>query len=98
MCYLLECFRYFYEKKEIKKLLKEMKKLQDLLGLFHDSHQQKMIFEGLLETEENESVRSFIGEILFSNLKAYQRKEILKIQKQLKGFLTKEESYRQIFA
>jgi len=98
MRYLLETFGYLYEKKEIKKLLKEMKKLQDVLGLFHDSHQQKMIFETLLETEKNERVRSFIKEILLSGLKAYQKKEILKIRKQLKGFLTKEESYRQIFA
>jgi CHAD domain-containing protein len=98
MRYLLESFGYLYEKKEIKKLLKEMKELQDVLGLFHDSHQQKMIFESLLETEENGKVQVFIKEILLSSLKAYQKKEILKIRKQLKGFLTKEESYRQIFA
>lgn len=98
MRYLLESFGYLYEKKEIKKLLKEMKKLQDVLGLFHDSHQQKMIFEGLLETEENERVQVFIKEILLSNLKAYQKKEILEIQKLLKRFLKKEEAYRQIFA
>ena len=98
MRYLLESFGYLYEKKEIKKLLKEMKKLQNVLGLFHDSHQQKMIFEALLETEENERVRSFIKEILLSGLKAYQKKEILKIRKQLKGFFKNEEAYRQIFA
>ena len=98
MRYLLESFGYLYEKNEIKKLLKEMKKLQNILGLFHDSHQQKMIFEGLFETEKNERVRSFIKEKLLSGLKAYQKKEILKIRKQLKRFLTKEESYRQIFA
>ena len=98
MRYLLETFGYLYEKKQIKKLLKEMKRLQDVLGLFHDSHQQKMIFESLLKTEENERVRSFIKEILLSNLKAYQKNEILEIQKQLKGFLRKEEVYRQIFA
>jgi len=98
MRYLLESFGQLYEKKEIKKLLKEMKKLQDVLGLFHDSHQQKMIFESLLETEKNEKVRSFIKEILLSSLKAYQKKEILKIRKQLKGFLKKEEVYREIFA
>ncbi len=98
MRYLLESFGQLYEKKEIKKLLKEMKKLQDILGLFHDSHQQKIIFESLLETEENQRVRYFIKEILLSNLKAYQKKEILEIQKLLKKFLKKEEVYRQIFA
>lgn len=98
MRYLLESFGYLYEKNEIKKLLKEMKKLQNVLGLFHDSHQQKIIFEALLEAEENERARSFIKEVILSNLKAYQKKEILKIRKQLKRFLTKEESYRQIFA
>ena len=97
MRYLLETFGYLYEKKEIKKLLKEMKKLQDVLGLFHDSYQQKMIFESLLETEKNERVQSFIREVLLSNLKAYQKKEISKIRKQLKGFLKKKEAYRQIF-
>ena len=98
MRYLLETFGYLYEKKEIKKLLKEMKKLQDVLGLFHDSHQQKIIFEALLETEENERVRSFIKERLLSGLKAYQEKEIFKIQQLLNGFLKKEEAYRKIFA
>lgn len=97
MRYLLETFGYLYEKKEIKKLLKEMKKLQNVLGLFHDSHQQKMIFESLLEIEENERVRSFIKEILLSGLKAYQEKEIFKIQQLLNRFLKKEEAYRKIF-
>jgi len=96
--YLLESFGYLYEKKEIKKLLKEMKKLQNVLGLFHDSHQQKMIFEGLVETEENERVQVCIKEILLSGLKAYQKKEILEIQKLLNRFLKKEKAYRQIFA
>jgi len=98
MRYLLETFGYLYDKKEIKKLLKEMKKLQDILGLFHDSHQQKMIFEALLKTEENEKVRSFVKERLLSGLKAYQKKEILEIQKLLKRFLKKEEAYRKLFA
>jgi len=98
MRYLLESFGYLYEKKEIKKLLKEMKKLQDVLGCFHDSHQQKMIFEVLLETEENVRVRSFIKEKLLSGLKVYQKKEILKIRKQLKVFLKKEEVYKKLFA
>jgi len=98
MRYLLESFGYLYEKKEIKKLLKEMKKLQNILGLFHDSHQQKIIFEALLEAEENESVRSFIKERLLSGLKAYQTKEIWEIKKLLKRFLKKEEVYRMIFA
>ncbi len=98
MRYLLESFGQLYEQKEIKKLLKEMKKLQDVLGDFHDSHQQKMIFEGLLETEKNERVQVFIKEKLLSGLKAYQKKEILEIQKLLKKFLKKEEVYRQIFA
>ncbi len=98
MRYLLETFRYLYKKKAIKKLLKEMKELQDVLGYFHDSHQQKMIFEALLETEEDANVRSFINEILLSDLKTYQKKEILEIRKQLKGFLKKEETYRQLFA
>ncbi len=98
MRYLLETFGYLYEKKVIKKLLKEMKKLQNILGDFHDSHQQKMIFEGLLETEENEKVQVFIKEILLSNLKAYQKKEIFTIRKQLKLFLKKEKIYRELFA
>jgi len=98
MRYLLETFRYLYKKKEIKKLLKEMKKLQDVLGYFHDSHQQKIIFESLLGTEEDENIRSFINEILLSDLKTYQKKKILKIRKKLKVFLTKEEAYRKLFA
>jgi hypothetical protein len=75
-----------------------MKKLQNVLGLFHDSHQQKVIFETLLETEENKRVRSFINEVLSPRLKTYQKKEILKIRKLLKRFLENEDLYRQVFS
>lgn len=98
MRYLLENFGYLYEKKDIKKLLKEMKELQNVLGEFHDSHQQKMIYEWLLKTEENERVHVFIKEVLLSTLKIYQKKEILEIQKLLKEFLTKEQAYRKLFS
>lgn len=95
--YSLETFGYLYEKKQIKKLLKEMKELQDVLGDFHDAQQQKILFEALLESQEDKKVRSFIKEVLISRVKAYQKKEILKIRKYLKEFLKKEETYRKLF-
>jgi len=97
MRYLLESFGYLYEKKEIKKLLKEMKKLQDVLGDFHDAQQQKMIFEGLLESQEDEKVCAFITEVLISRVKTYQKKEIATIQKHLDRFLKRKKAYRKLF-
>ncbi len=98
MRYLLESFGYLYDKKAIRKLLKKIKKLQNILGRFHDNDQQKIIFEGLLKTEKHENVRSFIQEILLSHLKIYRKKEILEIRKKLMKFLKTEESYKELFS
>jgi CHAD domain-containing protein len=97
MRYLLESFGYLYEKKEIKKLLKEMKKLQDILGDFHDAQQQKILFDELLESQKDEKVCAFITEVLISRVKAYQKKEISTIQKHLDRFLKREKAYRKLF-
>lgn len=98
MRYLLESFGYLYNKKEIVKLLKKIKKLQNILGTFHDNDKQEIILEMLLKTEKHKNVRSFIQEILFSRLKQYRKNEILEIQKKLMKFLKIERSYRELFS
>lgn len=97
MRYLLETFQNRYEKKKSKKLLYEIKQLQDFLGLFHDTQEQRKLFKNLYEHHENKKMRSFIKDVLISQLKTYQKKEIHKIEKQLKSFLMKEDMYRKIF-
>jgi len=96
--YLLESFAYLYEKKVIGKLLKKSKKLQNILGDFHDAHQQTILFKELFESLKDENVRSFISEVLLSEIKAYQKKSLVSIRKRLKRFLKKEKIYRKNFA
>jgi len=95
--YLLETFGYLYRKKKIHKLLKEMKEFQNILGAFHDSYQQQMILEALIQNEKDGRLRVFITTTFLSDLKKYQKKEIMKIQKQLKKFLKKEKIYKKLF-
>ena len=95
--YLLETFISLYRKKKIYKLLKEMKKIQNILGDFHDSCQQEILLERLLQDEKNEIVHAFITGVLQPDLKKYQKKEIKEIKKQLKKFLKKEKIYRKVF-
>ena len=95
--YLLESFAYLYEKKVIGKLLKKSKKLQNILGDFHDAHQQTILFKELFESLKDENVRSFISEVLLSEIKAYQKKSLVSIRKRLKRFLKKEKMYRKNF-
>jgi len=92
--YLLETFSTLYEKKKIHKLLKEMKKIQNVLGDFHDSCQQEILLKKLLQDEKNKTVQIFIAEFLPSDLKKYQKKEI---KKKLKKFLKKKKIYRKLF-
>lgn len=95
--YLLETFAGLYRKKKIQKLLKEMKKIQNVLGDFHDSCQQDALLEQLLEIEEDPTLRIFISEVLRPELKQYREKEIKEIKKQLERFLRKKKRYRKLF-
>jgi len=96
--YLLETFRSLYREKKIHKLIKEMKKIQNVLGDFHDSCQQEILLKKVLQDEKNETVRAFIAGFFLSDLKEYQNKEIKKIKKKLKKFLKKEKIYRRMFS
>ena len=97
MRYLLETFTSLYRKKKIQKLLKEMKKIQNVLGDFHDSYQQEILLEKLQRSVENEVLRSYIAETLQPELESYQVQEVVKIKKQLKRFLKKKKRYRKLF-
>ncbi|BAF72056.1 CHAD domain-containing protein [Sulfurovum sp. NBC37-1] len=95
--YLLETFAGLYRKKKMQKLLKEMKKIQKVLGDFHDSCQQDVLLEQLLKIEEDPTLRIFISEVLRPELKKYREKEIKEIKKQLERFLRKKKCYRKLF-
>jgi len=95
--YLLDSFGYLYSEKEIKKLVKDMKKLQNILGEFHDSHQQNLIFRDLLAEQSDQNMRFFIENIILSKIKHYQKKEILEIEKVVQKFLHHEALYQHMF-
>jgi len=95
--YLLETFSSLYRKKKIQKLLKEMKKIQNVLGDFHDSYQQRILLEELLREEKNELLHSYIAENLHPELQRYKVQEVSQIKKQLKRFLKKKKRYRKLF-
>jgi len=96
--YLLETFASLYRKKRIQKLLKEIKRIQNVLGDFHDSYQQEMLLGKLLQDEKNEILRTFIAGTLQPELKKNQTQEVGKIKKQLNKFLKKEKRYRKLFS
>ncbi|SFV61081.1 Adenylate cyclase [hydrothermal vent metagenome] len=95
--YLLETFTFLYQKKKMQKCLKEMKKIQNVLGAYHDSYQQVILLAKLQQNEKDETLRSYIERILEPDLKRYQKKEIEKIKKQLKKFRRKEKRYKKLF-
>ncbi len=97
MRYLLENFQNFYSHNEIEKCIKEVKKLQKLLGAFHDGYQQRLIFENLRKQQKEEEVIFLLENVILPQLHTAQRKEIVPIEKRVQRFLELEPRYRALF-
>ena len=95
--YLLESFGSLFKKKKIGAFLKEIKKIQDVLGVFHDSYQQRMLLRELLKKTEEKQMRDFIESVLLPEIVRSQAKEIAKVEKRLGKFLKKEKAFRKHF-
>jgi len=97
MRYLLENFQNFYSHNEIEKCIKEVKKLQKLLGAFHDGYQQRLIFENLCKQQKEEEVIFLLENVILPQLHTAQLKEIVSIEKRVQRFLELESRYRALF-
>jgi len=95
--YLLETFGYLFDKKKIEKFVKEIKKIQDTMGAFHDSYQQKIILKEILESVKEKQLRNFIEKVLLAEISRAQEKEIVKAKKTVERFLQQEEKFRKLF-
>ena len=96
--YLLESFSPLYQKHELKSLLKQIKKIQNLLGHLHDNYQQKEILKRVLENEKNNTIKNFIKDTVFKDMKRSKKREKLEVARELKKFLEKEALYKELFS
>lgn len=96
--YLLETFSPLYKKHKIKALLKQMKKIQNLLGQVHDSYQQKEILKSVLENEKNKTIKNFIKDTVYKDMKQSKKREKSEVTRELKKFLEQETLYKDLFA
>jgi CHAD domain-containing protein len=88
--YLLETFASLFKKKRLKKCIKEIKKIQDILGTFHDSYRQRIILQDLLKHAKKKKIKDFIKTFLLPEIVRYQENEVSKIETRLEKFLKKE--------
>lgn len=96
--YLLETFSPLYKKHKIKVLLKQMKKIQNLLGYVHDGYQQKEILKSVLENEKNKTMENFIKDTVYTEMKRSKKREKSEVDTELKKFLEQETLYKDLFA
>ena len=96
--YLLETFSSLYKKHELRSLLKQIKKIQNLLGHLHDNYQQKEVLERVLENEKNKTIKNFIKDTVYKDMKRSKKREKLEVARELKKFLDKEALYKDLFA
>jgi CHAD domain-containing protein/CYTH domain-containing protein len=97
MRYLLENFKFLYNKKKIKTVVIDVKKLQNILGKFHDAYQQKMIFLDFLRDQKDTSVVFLIENLILPQIENREKKEIKRIRKKLKRFLEGKRNFRELF-
>lgn len=96
--YLLEAFSPLYKKHEMKALLKQMKKIQNLLGHVHDSYQQKEILKRVFKNEKNKTMKNFIKDTVYTEMKRSKKREKSEVARELKKFLEQETLYKDLFA
>jgi len=95
--YLLEIFSSLYKKHEVKALLKQIKKIQNLLGHVHDNYQQKEILISVLENEKNKTMQNFIKDTIYKDMKRSKKREKSAVDRELKKFLEQETLYKDLF-
>jgi len=96
--YLLEAFAPLFPPKFITKERKRLKKIQNLLGSYHDAHQQKILLERYAKLWRARGLKTEIIErVLLPTIKTFQQKEIAAIEKELLRFLKKRKRYRKAF-
>jgi CHAD domain-containing protein len=97
MRYLLENFKLLYKKKKINAVISDVKKLQNILGKFHDAYQQKIIFQDFLRDQKDTSVVFLIENLILPQIESKEDKEIKRIRKKLKKFLKDKKLFSELF-
>ena len=97
MRYLLENFQSLYAADQMQMCIDEVKKLQNLLGAFHDGYQQRLIFEKLRKRQKEETVLFLLDNVILPQLHTVRQQEIVSIEKRVRRFLKSEARYRALF-
>lgn len=92
--YLLESFTHLYDRQTIEIVLKQMKKMQNVLGGWHDVVQQKHIVKCLIKEEKDRHLRYYLRKKILPILKKEEKERYKKVEKRLQKYV---ETFQTLF-
>ncbi len=96
--YLLENYASLSEEKApLITQIREIKRLQERLGLLHDIHQQKQLLVSLMSVCRKKKVTAYVVEVLLPRLQMEERGEIVRVKQALEDFLKRKKTYKRLF-
>ena len=96
--YLLENFAFLFTEMTTDELIKRVKKMQTLLGDFHDMHRQKEIYQNIAKETNDHEVRFLIDNILIPALAKKENEKSKTVRERLKRFVAEERKIIRYFA
>ncbi len=96
--YLIEAFEPIFPRKFVRKELASVKKLQDLLGIYHDSYRQEKLLEHYLKAwrARNEEVR-IVEKRILPTIRRRRKRSAARIEKALKRFCEEKARYENLY-
>ena len=96
--YLLENFAFLFTEIETASVFKQVKKMQTLLGDFHDLHRQKEIYRDIAEETGDHEVRFLIENVIVPALAKKEARKSETVREKLKRFIEAEKKAIRYFA
>ncbi len=85
--YISESFSEYFDQTTVKNFTKELKKLQNILGDFHDIYQQKELFKNLKKEQAEDNIKFLIDNVILPKLDKKEKKALLKVEKRIGSFM-----------